>query len=100
MSKKPTLDIVFDHGILESFLYNTSEGESFEYITELPDDVIEDIETKYWERNPITFAKWLPNMLNYQGSVFSVKKMFNCLDIYIKSGDIKYNYRFRENKII
>ena len=102
MSKpKPTLDIVFDHGILESFLYKNPNKEiDTEYINILSDETIEEIETVYWERNPITFSKFLPSILNRTGSGFSINEMFNCVDIYIKSGDAKYVYKFRKNNII
>lgn len=100
MKKKPTLDITFDHGILEEFKYsNPNKPITIDYLKTLKDDTIEDIETAFWEKQPITFSKWLPILLNNEADI-NTKEMFCCLDIYIKVGGTKYNYKFRENKLI
>ena len=93
---KNTLDIIFDYGVLESIIYKENDKE-IDILEKISDYLVEELETMFWEKNPISFAKLFPHKLREE---IDTTGMFNCLDMFVKEGGTKYSFRYRGKKII
>lgn len=95
---KNTLDITFDYGVLESIIYKDKENnQETDILTKISDELVEEFETLFWEKNPISFAKLFPHKLREE---IDTTGMFNCLDMFVKEGGTKYSFRYRGKKLI
>lgn len=93
---KNTLDIIFDYGVLESIIYKEDDKE-IDILEKISDDLVEELETIFWEKNPYGFIKLFPHKLREE---IDTTGMFQCLNIYLKEGGTKYSFRYRNKKLI